>query len=101
MTDVKKLSIVIPVYNEEKTILLLLEKVKATILIEGIEKEIIIINDCSTDHTEENINTFIERDGGSSSGRGAVGGGVDLIELLAILGNIALRSIVHEGTKNQ
>jgi glycosyltransferase involved in cell wall biosynthesis len=50
-----RLSIVIPVYNEAKTIHHLLEKIKNVKLIHSIEKEIIIVNDCSTDETEEVI----------------------------------------------
>ncbi|MBK8146129.1 MAG: glycosyltransferase family 2 protein [Bacteroidetes bacterium] len=50
-----KLSIVIPAYNEAKTIHLILDKVKAVHLLNQIEKEIIIVNDCSTDATEEAI----------------------------------------------
>ncbi len=46
-----KLSIVIPVYNEEKTVKALLEKVAGVRLQEGISKEIIIVNDASTDNT--------------------------------------------------
>ncbi len=45
-----KLSIVIPVYNEETTILELFRKVDA-VRLEGIEKEIILVNDCSRDRT--------------------------------------------------
>ena len=47
-----KLSVVIPVYNEAKTILLLLDAVNAVSL-PGLEKEVVIINDCSTDGTRE------------------------------------------------
>jgi len=49
------LSIIIPAYNEGKTIHLILDKVKAVKLIENIEKEVIIVNDCSKDNTEEAI----------------------------------------------
>jgi len=49
------LSIVIPAYNEAKTIHLILNKVKEVQLPLGIEKEIIIINDFSKDNTEEAI----------------------------------------------
>jgi glycosyltransferase involved in cell wall biosynthesis len=55
-----KLSIIIPAYNEAKTIHLILDKVKAVQLINNIEKEIIIINDCSTDATEEAILKYIK-----------------------------------------
>jgi glycosyltransferase involved in cell wall biosynthesis len=50
-----KLSIVIPAYNEGRTIHLILDKIKAVQLVQGIEKEVIIVNDCSTDGTEEAI----------------------------------------------
>lgn len=49
------LSIVIPAYNEEKTIHLILDKIKAVTLNSNFEKEVIIVNDCSSDHTEEAI----------------------------------------------
>ncbi len=49
------LSIVIPAYNEGKTIHLILDRVKAVELTDGIKKEIIIVNDCSTDNTGEAI----------------------------------------------
>ena len=45
-----KLSIIIPVYNEEKTILEILEKVKKVYLGE-VKKEIIIVDDCSKDNS--------------------------------------------------
>lgn len=44
------LSIVIPAFNEEKTILTLVERVLSVDL-DGITKEIIIVNDCSRDQT--------------------------------------------------
>ena len=50
-----KLSIVIPAYNEANTIHLILGKINNVILIHNIEKEIIIVNDCSTDATEQAI----------------------------------------------
>lgn len=50
-----KLSIVIPAYNEANTIHLILDKINNVILIHNIEKEIIIVNDCSTDATEQAI----------------------------------------------
>lgn len=52
---IHQLSIVIPAYNEGKTIHLILDKVKAVQLMNGIQKEIIIVNDCSKDDTEEAI----------------------------------------------
>lgn len=52
---IKKLSIVIPAFNEGKTIHHILDKVKAVQLINDIQKEVIIVNDHSTDDTEEAI----------------------------------------------
>ena len=46
-----KLSVVIPVYNEKDTIKEIYDAVKAV----GIEKEIILVDDCSTDGTREII----------------------------------------------
>ena len=45
-----KLSIIIPAYNEEKTIKKVIDKVRNTKL-EGISKEIIVVDDCSRDNT--------------------------------------------------
>ncbi len=53
------LSIIIPVYNEEKTVQKILDKIKNVVLIEGIEKEIIIVNDCSSDLTESQVLHYI------------------------------------------
>ncbi len=55
----KRLSILIPAYNEARTIHLILDKVLAVKLIDGLEKEIIIVNDCSRDETEAVINRYI------------------------------------------
>lgn len=49
------LSIVIPAYNEGATIHRILNKVKAVSLLRDIKKEVIIVNDCSRDNTEEAI----------------------------------------------
>jgi len=53
------LSIIIPAYNEEKTIRLILDKVLAVKLIGDIQKEIVIVNDCSKDKTKEAIEKYI------------------------------------------
>lgn len=55
-----KLSIIIPAYNEGKTIHNILDKVKAVELVNAIQKEIIIVNDCSKDNTEEAILKYSE-----------------------------------------
>ncbi len=49
------LSIVIPAYNEGPTIHRILDKVQAVQLVGDISKEVIIVNDCSKDDTEEAI----------------------------------------------
>jgi glycosyltransferase involved in cell wall biosynthesis len=49
------LSIVIPAYNEGATIHHILDKVKAVQLIGGLQKEVIIVNDCSKDNTDEAV----------------------------------------------
>ena len=55
------LSIIIPVYNEEATISLILNKIIGVNLISDIGKELIIVDDCSTDSTAKEVNRFIER----------------------------------------
>ena len=58
--QIKILSIIIPAYNEANTIHLILDKVASVQLINQIEKEVIIVNDSSTDLTEEVILKYIE-----------------------------------------
>lgn len=55
-----KLTIVIPAYNEGKTVHRILDKVRDVVLPYNIEKEVIIVNDCSKDDTEEAIKRYIE-----------------------------------------
>ncbi len=57
--EIKRLSIIVPAYNEARTIHLILDKVLAVRLINDIEKEIIIVNDCSKDETEKVVNQYI------------------------------------------
>jgi glycosyltransferase involved in cell wall biosynthesis len=52
------LSIVIPAYNEGRTIHHILDRVKAVQLIDDIQKEVIIVNDCSKDDTESSILSY-------------------------------------------
>lgn len=57
---VSTLSIVIPAYNEERTIHLILDKVLSVKLIGGLNKEIIIVNDNSNDDTKGAILRYKE-----------------------------------------
>lgn len=59
MQNFKKLSIVIPAYNEGPTIHLILDRIEAVELINDIQKELIIVNDCSKDDTEEAIQKYM------------------------------------------
>lgn len=54
----KHLSVIIPAYNESSTILDILQKVGG-LEIPGIEMEIIVVNDCSTDDTKALVEKFI------------------------------------------
>jgi len=57
---IKKLSIIIPAYNEANTIHLILDRINAVELIGDIGKEIIIVNDCSKDNTETVVQQYLE-----------------------------------------
>jgi len=52
------LSIIIPAYNEEKTIFSILQKVSEVELTGSIGKEIIVVNDCSKDQTVAAVERF-------------------------------------------
>ncbi|AEE53177.1 glycosyltransferase family 2 protein [Haliscomenobacter hydrossis] len=56
---IQKLSIVVPAYNEGRTIHLILEKIAAVKLVNDIEKEVILVNDCSKDDTEAAVFRFM------------------------------------------
>lgn len=57
----KILSILIPVFNEERTVHYILEKVVNVNLIGGYKKEIVLVNDASKDNTEGKIQEFINK----------------------------------------
>lgn len=57
---IQKLSILIPAYNEGATIHLILDKVKNVVLDHNVEKEVIIVNDCSKDDTVAKIEAYIQ-----------------------------------------
>lgn len=53
-----KLSIVIPVYNERKTIEEVIRRVKASLIRQNLSAEIVVVNDGSTDGSSEVIRTI-------------------------------------------
>lgn len=55
----KKLSIIIPVYNEAKTIAEVLRVIHQLQLVNGIQKEIIVVDDCSKDESNAEIKRAI------------------------------------------
>jgi glycosyltransferase involved in cell wall biosynthesis len=57
-----KLSIVIPVYNEARTVAQVIEKVRGVDFGPGVEKEIIVVNDGSSDGTREALRPFENSD---------------------------------------
>jgi glycosyltransferase involved in cell wall biosynthesis len=58
-STIKKLSIIIPAFNEGPTIHQILDKISAVELLNGIQKEIIIVNDSSTDDTAVKVRKYI------------------------------------------
>jgi len=56
---IRTLSIIMPCFNEEKFVSDALQKVMLVLLEGQVEKEIIIVNDCSTDNTRPTIEQFI------------------------------------------
>jgi Glycosyltransferases involved in cell wall biogenesis len=62
----KVLSIIIPAYNEAKTVRGILDRIRSAQLINQVEKEIIIVNDCSGDDTKSVIEQYIKESPGLS-----------------------------------
>lgn len=56
-----KLSIIIPAYNEAKTIHHILDRVREVEPIDNITKELIIVNDCSSDDTADVVCAYAEK----------------------------------------
>jgi glycosyltransferase involved in cell wall biosynthesis len=56
---INKLSIIIPAFNEGPTIHQILDQVCAVELLNGIQKEVIVVNDFSTDDTAINLKRYI------------------------------------------
>ncbi|MSQ78184.1 MAG: glycosyltransferase family 2 protein [Flavobacteriaceae bacterium] len=58
--EINTLSIVIPAYNEAKTIHFIFEKIKKVQLLGGIKKEVVVVNDSSKDDTIEVVEAYIK-----------------------------------------
>lgn len=56
-----KLSIIVPAFNEEKTITNVLDKIKNVNLVGNFSKEIVVVNDCSNDNTETEVLYYIDK----------------------------------------
>lgn len=61
MVKFDTLSIVIPVYNEARTIHQILDLLRGLELVNNIGKEIILVNDCSTDGSADAIRAYAAR----------------------------------------
>jgi glycosyltransferase involved in cell wall biosynthesis len=59
MNSFRKISIIIPCFNEAATIHQILDKINNAELPDGLEKEIILIDDCSTDGTTQTLQNYI------------------------------------------
>ena len=55
-----KLTVIIPAFNESKTILNILQRVLDVDLADNIQKEIVIVDDFSTDATQQVVQQFID-----------------------------------------
>jgi len=56
---ISKLSIIIPAYNEAPTIHLILDRIKEVELVSSIQKELVIVDDFSSDGTTERIHEYM------------------------------------------
>lgn len=56
----ERLSIIIPAYNEEPTITAILDRVMRVRLLASVEKEVIVVDDASTDATKEKVREFLQ-----------------------------------------
>lgn len=57
---IKSLTVVVPAYNEGKTISIILDKLRTARSVFDIEKEVIVVNDCSKDDTKAVVERFID-----------------------------------------
>lgn len=56
----QKLSVIVPAYNEERTIETILTTLTNVKLVENIRMEVIVVNDCSRDNTASILQSFIQ-----------------------------------------
>src|SRR5690349_14646406 len=56
--EIKKLSVLVPAYNEEKTIDTILTTLLSVRLINNIQLEVVVVNDCSKDKTADKLIAF-------------------------------------------
>ena len=61
LVKINTLSIIVPVYNEARTIHQILDLLRGLELVQGIGKEIILVNDCSSDNSAEVIQAYMAR----------------------------------------
>ncbi len=61
MNTPKLLSVIIPVYNEEKTITAILDRIRDVNLLYQYHKEVILVNDSSSDRSVELIEEYLQR----------------------------------------
>ena len=59
------LSVIIPAFNEGRTIRSILDRVSIVELQNNIQKEIIVVNDCSTDNTKIEVEQWVQSNPGS------------------------------------
>lgn len=61
MNEPRVLSIVVPIFNEEATLGQLLEKVLSVQLVGGLRKQLVLVNDFSSDRSEAIVHDFQEK----------------------------------------
>lgn len=88
-----KLSIIIPVFNEEKTILEVLRRV-SSLEIPGVKKEIIIVDDASTDSSKFKVSSFSKASADRQSSK------LEGIKLFSHKENMGKGAAVRMGIKN-
>ena len=71
---IRKLSVIVPVFNERNTVVEVLRRMRAVELPDGIEREIIVVDDGSSDGTRD---------------------------VLRQLGDSTVRVLLHEGNRGQ